>query len=252
MAVAHLALDLGAGHQRGDRVDHDQVERAGADQHVGDLERLLTGVGLADQQRVGVDAERLGVVGVERVLGVDERHDAAGALGVGHRVQGDRRLAGGLRAVDLHHPAARQAAEAERDVEGDRAGRDDLERRPGLVAEAHHRALAELLLDLGERDVERLLAVSTSHVCPSSSGTRRPASLCLVFCLVSSSGQTLDRVTDSPSEVARSLWMTPDRGRLQTPSNPNTCSIPTTPTRRTNSVAPAPSFGHRDATCPSW
>ena len=120
VAVAHLALDLGAGHQRGHRVDDDQVERAGADQHVGDLERLLTGVGLGDQQRVGVDAERLGVVGVERVLGVDERHDAAGALGVGHRVQGDRGLAGGLRTVDLHDPAARQAAEAERDVEGDR------------------------------------------------------------------------------------------------------------------------------------
>ena len=53
-------------------------ERAGADQHVGDLERLLTGVGLGDQQRVGVDAEGLGVVGVERVLGVDEGGDAAG------------------------------------------------------------------------------------------------------------------------------------------------------------------------------
>ena len=37
--------------------------------------------GWRDQQRVGVDAERLGVVGVERVLGVDERHDAAGRAG---------------------------------------------------------------------------------------------------------------------------------------------------------------------------
>ena len=164
MAVAHLALDLGAGHQRGHRVDDDQVERAGADQHVGDLEGLLTGVGLGDQQRVGVDAQRLGVVGVERVLGVDERHDAAGPLGVGHRVQGDGRLAGGLRTVDLHDPAARQAAEAERDVEGDRARRDDLQRRPGVVAQPHDRALAELLLDVGERGVEGLLAVSTSHV----------------------------------------------------------------------------------------
>ena len=92
MAVAHLALDLGAGHEGGDGVDDDDVERAGADQHVGDLERLLTGVGLADQQRVGVDADGAGVLGVERVLGVDERGDAAGGLGVGHRVQGHRRL----------------------------------------------------------------------------------------------------------------------------------------------------------------
>ena len=174
VAVAHLALDLGPGHQRGHRVDDDQVERAGADQHVGDLERLLTGVGLGDQQRVGVDAEVLGVVGVERVLGVDERHDAAGALGVGHRVQGDGRLAGGLRAVDLHHPAAREAAEAERDVERDRAGRDHLERRPDLVAEAHHRALAELLLDVGERGVERLVAVSPAIGCPLTFVCGRP------------------------------------------------------------------------------
>src|SRR3954469_8050553 len=44
VAVTHLALDLGAGHERRDRVDDDDVERAGADEHVGDLQRLLTGV----------------------------------------------------------------------------------------------------------------------------------------------------------------------------------------------------------------
>ena len=120
VAVTHLALDLGPRHQRGDRVDHDDVERAGADQHVGDLQRLLTGVGLRDQQRVGVDAQLLRVVRVERVLGVDEGRDPAGPLGVRHRVQRDRRLTGGLRAVDLHDPAARQTADPERDVERDR------------------------------------------------------------------------------------------------------------------------------------
>src|SRR3712207_7844049 len=45
------ALDLGAGHECRDGVDDDDVERAGADQHVGDLERLLPRVGLGDQQR---------------------------------------------------------------------------------------------------------------------------------------------------------------------------------------------------------
>ena len=57
MGVAHLALDLGPGHERGHRVDHEHVERARADQHVGDLERLLTGVGLGDQQLVDVHAD---------------------------------------------------------------------------------------------------------------------------------------------------------------------------------------------------
>jgi hypothetical protein len=157
--AAGVTLDLGAGNQRGHRVDDDQVERTGAGQHVGDLERLLTGVGLGDQQGVGVDAQRLGVVGVEGVLGVDERHDAAGGLGVGHGVQCDGRLARGLGAVDLHDPAAGQATHAEGDVQGDRPGRDHRERRPGLFPEPHHRPLAELLLDVGQRHVQGLVAV---------------------------------------------------------------------------------------------
>ena len=46
-AIAHLALDLGPRRERGHRVDDDDVERARADEHVGDLEGLLAGVGLA-------------------------------------------------------------------------------------------------------------------------------------------------------------------------------------------------------------
>ena len=53
---------------------------ARAHQHVGDLERLLAGVGLRDQQLADVDAELAGVDGVERVLGVDEGGGAAGLL----------------------------------------------------------------------------------------------------------------------------------------------------------------------------
>src|ERR1700761_5030140 len=38
--VAHLAFKLGLGRQRRDRVDDDDVDRAGPHQRVGDLERL--------------------------------------------------------------------------------------------------------------------------------------------------------------------------------------------------------------------
>jgi hypothetical protein len=78
VAVAHLALDLRSRRQRRDRVHDDDVDRRGAHQHVGDLERLLAGVGLGHEQLVDVDPERLGVGRVERVLGIDERSDAAG------------------------------------------------------------------------------------------------------------------------------------------------------------------------------
>ena len=54
VGVPHLALDLGLRRQGGDRVDRDDVERAGADEQLGDLERLLARVGLGDEQLVDV------------------------------------------------------------------------------------------------------------------------------------------------------------------------------------------------------
>jgi hypothetical protein len=105
--VAHLALDLGARRQRGDRVDDDQIDRTGAHQRVGDLERLFAVVGLRHEQVVELDAEPPRILGVERVLGIDERAHAAGALRLGDRVQRQRGLARRLRAVDLDDAAAR-------------------------------------------------------------------------------------------------------------------------------------------------
>ncbi|CFE81860.1 Uncharacterised protein [Mycobacterium tuberculosis] len=113
MAVAHLAFELRARHQRRHRVDHHDVKRTRADQHVGDLECLFPGVRLADQQRIGVDTELLGIVRIQRVLGVDERRNTTGGLSVGHRVQRHGGLTRRLRAVYLYHPATRQAANAQ-------------------------------------------------------------------------------------------------------------------------------------------
>ncbi len=164
MGVTHLALDLGARHERSDRVDDDDVERARPDQHVGDLECLLTAVGLGHQQRVGVDAELLGVLRVERVLGVNEGSDATAALRVGDRVQRHGRLTGRLRAKDLHNPPAREATEPQRHIERDRAARDDLDWCAPLVTEPHHRTLAMRALDLSQSVVECLGAICCSHV----------------------------------------------------------------------------------------
>ena len=67
---------------------------------------------------------RDGVARVEGVLGVDERRDAAGRLRLGDDLQRERRLAARLGAVDLDDAPARHAADAERGVERERAGRD--------------------------------------------------------------------------------------------------------------------------------
>ena len=133
VAVAHLALDFGLGHQGRDRVDDHDVHRAGAHQDLDDLERLLAGVGLGDQQVLDVDAELLGVLDVERVLGVDVGGDAARLLHVGGEVEGERGLAGGLGAVDLGDAAAGDAADAGGGVEVDGAGGNGGHLDPGRL-----------------------------------------------------------------------------------------------------------------------
>src|SRR3954468_21018512 len=99
---------------------------------------------------------------VHRVLGVDVRAHATVALGLRDDVHRERRLAGRLRPEDLDDPAAGQAPDAEREVERERTGGDGLHPDVALLAEAHDGALPELLLDLAECHVERLVTV---HSC---------------------------------------------------------------------------------------
>ena len=95
--------------------------------------------------------------GVQRVLDVDERGHAADPLGVGHGVQGQRRLAARLGAEQLDDPAPGQPLAAQRQVEREGAGRDPLDLHVAPLAHLHDRAGAERLLDLAERVVQRLL-----------------------------------------------------------------------------------------------
>ena len=78
--------------------------------------------------------------------------------GLGHDMQRQGGLAGGFRTVDLHNPAARHTAHSQGHVQGDRTGGDGLHTRQRLiVAQAHDGALAELFLDLAQRQLNRLV-----------------------------------------------------------------------------------------------
>jgi hypothetical protein len=156
--VAHLAVELGLGDEGGDGVEDDDVDRVGADERLHDVERVFAGVGLGDEEIVEVHADHLGVFRIERVLDVDEGGEAALALGLGDDAQAEGRLAGGLRAVDLDDAALRQAADAEGEVDGERAGREHLDLHLGVAAEAHDRAFAELLGDGGDGEFDVLVA----------------------------------------------------------------------------------------------
>jgi len=92
--LAHLAFDLRPRRERRDGVDDDDFHGARTHEHVGDLERLLTRVGLRDEQLADVHAELLGVRGVEGVLRIDERSSAAATLYFRDHLQGERGLAG--------------------------------------------------------------------------------------------------------------------------------------------------------------
>src|SRR6185312_5389009 len=133
-------------------VHNKHVDRARTHQRVGDFERLLAGVRLRNQEVVGGHPDLKKKDHVERMLGVDEGADAALLLRFGNGVQRQSRLARRLRPVDFDDAAARQAANAERDVEPERPARNRLDVH-GLVvlAELHDRALAELALNLAER-----------------------------------------------------------------------------------------------------
>ena len=121
---------------------------------------------IAEAQKTGgtaafVDAEHALDPVYAKKLGVniDERRGAAALLRFGDHVERERGLARAFRTVDFDHAAARQAADAECDVEPERAGRDDLDLHGFLGAQTHRRALAEGAVDLRERGVERLLPV---------------------------------------------------------------------------------------------
>ena len=57
MAVAHLAVELGLGNQRRDRIHHQNIDCAASHQRLGDFQGLLAVVGLRDQQVVNIHAQ---------------------------------------------------------------------------------------------------------------------------------------------------------------------------------------------------
>jgi len=163
VAVAHLALDLGAGHQRRDRVNHNHVNRPGAHQRLGDLQRLLGGVRLADVQVVDVDADAGGKTGIEGVLHVHKRADAAALLRLADDVQAERGLAGSFRAINLGHAATGNAADAQGDIQGQRPGRDDFNLQVAGVTQAQDRAVAIAFGEIVQGGAQGFLAAFINH-----------------------------------------------------------------------------------------
>ena len=162
MRVPHLPFDLRPGNERRHGVDHDDVDGARPDHHVGDLQPLFAVVGLRHQQLVNVHAQGTSICGIERVLGVDEDGDASVLLGLRDDVKTNRGLARSLRAEDLDDPTPRDPPDPERHVERERPRRYHRDPLPsGMLTQPHDRALAVLPLDLRQRHPEHLVPIHT-------------------------------------------------------------------------------------------
>ena len=107
MGIAHIALQLLPGHERGHRVDYHDIDRAGAQQRFADFQRLLARIGLGNIKVFNIDAQLVRVRGIQRVFRVDKGGCAAHALGLRNRVQGDGGFTGRFRPEHFDDAAAR-------------------------------------------------------------------------------------------------------------------------------------------------
>ena len=93
-------------------------------------------------------------------------------------MQRQRGFPRGFRAVNFDHAAARQPADAKRDVKPERAGGDGIHvHRLHIFAEPHDRALAEVALDLRERGIKGLRFVHGRSFDETKRCTHVPCSL---------------------------------------------------------------------------
>ena len=117
MGITNVSVNFRFGDQGGNRVDNDDIDPTGTDQNLGDLQGLLTVVRLRDQQVVDIDSQALGIAGVEGMFGVDKRRGASGSLGLSNNVQGQGRLTGRFRTVDLGNPSFGESPDPKGDIQ---------------------------------------------------------------------------------------------------------------------------------------
>ncbi len=159
VAVAHLALNLRPGYQGRHAVHHNDVNGPGAHQGLRNFQGLLAGVRLGDQHVLYLYPQSVGIGGVQSVLRVHEGHLASLLLGLGHHMEGQGGLAGGLRPVDLDDAPLGEPADAKSHVQGQGACGDDLHIQGRPVPQAHNGALAVHFFNLAHGAVDGFFLV---------------------------------------------------------------------------------------------
>ena len=117
---------------------------------------------VASAQRAGGEAA---YIDVEHALGLDVNIGGGTAvfLAGGDDVQRKRRLTGGLWPVDFNDAALRHAADAQREIQRQRTRGQSLYIYGDIVAQAHDRALAVVLLNFGDGRFQCFLFIGVSR-----------------------------------------------------------------------------------------
>jgi hypothetical protein len=115
--VSDLAFELGFCHERGDRIDHNDIESVGADERLANAQRLLPRARLGDEKIVQVHSEFARVLGVERMFDINERRQAAALLRLRNHCQSERRLPGRLWAENFNNSSTWKSAHAKRTID---------------------------------------------------------------------------------------------------------------------------------------
>ena len=159
MTIAHLTFNFRLRGKGSYGVNDDDVNCAGAHQHIGNLQGLLTGIWLGNQEVIGIHAKQACILWVERVLGVNKRGNAAVLLCRCNGVQRNSGLTRRLRAIDFYDAPARETTNTQSNIDCGITGRNGLNRWAVVITQAHHSAFAVILLNHGHCGIEGLLAV---------------------------------------------------------------------------------------------
>jgi hypothetical protein len=120
--------DLGrgrAGVRARREIDHEDVDRATGEEHPGDRQALIEGVGGQDDEPVEPDAAGGGLDRIERLGEVQPGDDRAVRLGLGHEPEGNGRGTGARGTAQRDAGAPREPARPDDRIEGREAGPDD-------------------------------------------------------------------------------------------------------------------------------
>jgi hypothetical protein len=107
------------------QIDDEDVDRPGGEEHPGDRQALVEGLGREDDEPVEPDAAGGGLDRIERPGEVQPGDDRAVGLGLGDEAEGEGRGARAGRALERDARAAREPARPDDRVERREAGPDD-------------------------------------------------------------------------------------------------------------------------------